>query len=190
MRGLRPSLVTHPFGTSFAFGESQGGKSFMDPHRMTRRHLIGTGAALATASPALAQTAGQPGALTSAPTSQMGLSPRLTMHAIDNFHGTPGAGMVCDLSVREGDSYRLLKTVTTAASGRTTDPLLVDEAMKAGRYELLLHVEEYFAKYGAKLPNPNFLTLVPVRFVIRDTGQRHHLPILFSPWGYSYYRGS
>jgi 5-hydroxyisourate hydrolase len=120
----------------------------------------------------------------------MGLSPRLTMHAIDNFHGTPGAGMVCDLSIREGDTYRLIKTVTTAPTGRTAEPLLVDDAFKAGRYELLMHFEAYFRALDVKLPTPNFLGLVPVRFVIRDVGQRHHLPILFSPWGYSYYRGS
>lgn len=132
----------------------------------------------------------KPGALTAAPASQAGLSPRLTMHAIDNFHGTPGAGMVCDLSIREGDAYRPVKTVTTSPTGRPTDPLLVDDAFKAGRYELLMHFDTYFQALGVKLPTPNFLGKVPVRFVIRDVTQRHHLPILFSPWGYSYYRGS
>lgn len=157
---------------------------------MTRRGLVGAAMLAGAAGSAAAQTPAQPGALTTAPGSQMGLSPRLTMHAIDNYHGTPGAGMVCDLSVREGDAYRLVKTVTTAPTGRTAEPLLVDDALKPGRYELLLHVADYFAKYGAKLPSPNFLRRVPVRFVIRDAGQRYHLPVLFSPWGYSYYRGS
>ena len=105
-------------------------------------------------------------------------------------HGTPGAGMRCDLSVLEGDKFRPLKTVTTAENGRTAEPLLVDEALKAGRYELLLYFEEYFQKWKAQLPTPNFLKTVPVRFVIQDTTQRYHLPILFTPWGYSYYRGS
>ena len=137
-----------------------------------------------------APTPQKPGALTVAPTSQAGLGPRLTLHAIDNFHGTPGAGMVCDLSIRDGDAYRPIKTVTTSPTGRPADPLLMDDALKAGRYELLLHVEAYFQALGVKLPSPNFLGLVPVRFVIRDVTQRYHLPILFSPWGYSYYRGS
>jgi 5-hydroxyisourate hydrolase len=163
----------------------------MDEGALTRRTLVaGIGAAGLSASVAAAQAPASPGALTTAPTSQMGLSPRLTMHAIDNFHGTPGAGMVCDLSIREGDAYRLVKTITTAANGRSAEPLLQDDALKAGRYELLLHVADYFAKYGAKLPSPNFLNDVPVRFVIRDPAQRIHLPILFSPYGYSYYRGS
>ena len=146
---------------------------------------------VAASTGALAQTEPQkPGGLTVAPASQAGLSPRLTLHAIDNFHGTPGAGMVCDLSVRDGEDYHLVKTVTTAANGRTPEPLLLDDGLRAGRYELLLHVEEYFRRLGAALPAPNFLGLVPVRFVIRDVAQRYHLPILFSPWGYSYYRGS
>jgi 5-hydroxyisourate hydrolase len=78
----------------------------MDEHSLTRRAIIQAGivGGVAAASPfALAQTSPQPGALTTAPTSQSGLSPRLTMHAIDTFHGTPGAGMRCDLSVLEGD---------------------------------------------------------------------------------------
>ena len=166
----------------------------MSEHSITRRAVIRTGLAGAAtaASPfAAAQTAPpQPGALTTAPVSQSGLSPRLTMHAIDTFHGTPGAGMRCDLSVLDGDAYRPLKTVTTAENGRTAEPLLVDDALKAGRYELLLYFEEYFQKRNAPLPTPNFLKAVPVRFVIQDVGQRYHLPILFSPWGYSYYRGS
>ena len=166
----------------------------MAEHSPTRRIVIQAGmlgGAAAAAPFAMAQTSPQqPQGLTTAPASQSGLSPRLTMHAIDTFHGTPGAGMRCDLSVLEGDKYRPIKSVTTAENGRTAEPLLVDEALKAGRYELLLYFEEYFQRLKAQLPTPNFLKTVPVRFVIQDTKQRYHLPILYTPWGYSYYRGS
>ncbi|MCC0807308.1 hydroxyisourate hydrolase [Methylobacterium sp. W2] len=171
---------------------------------LTRRSLVGaglagiglggtvaaTGTVLAQGAPAPSSAPAQPGALTTGPTMQSGLGPRLTMHAIDNFHGTPGAGMVCDLSVLDGDAYRPLKTITTGANGRSPEPLLIDDALKTGRYELLMHFEEYFARIGVALPNPNFLGLVPIHFHIRDASQRYHLPILFTPWGYSYYRGS
>jgi 5-hydroxyisourate hydrolase len=171
------------------------------PHSaLTRRRLVGTGlgaiaagsaaSALAQGGPAPSEAPAKPGTLTTAPVSQAGLSPRLTLHAIDNFHGTPGAGMVCDLAMHDGEAYRPIKTVTTAPTGRTAEPLLVDEAFKPGRYELVMHVEAYFAKFGVTLPSPNFLSLVPIRFRIRDAGQRYHLPVLFTPWGYSYYRGS
>lgn len=147
-----------------------------------------TGALAQAASPPAVPS--KPGALTVAPTSQAGLGPRLTMHAIDNFHGTPASGMVCDLLMHDGADYRPVKTVTTTATGRPADPILVDEALKTGKYELLMHFEAYFAKLGVALPTPNFLGIVPIRFVIRDAGQRYHLPVLFTPWGYSYYRGS
>jgi 5-hydroxyisourate hydrolase len=132
----------------------------------------------------------RPGALAGGPTSQAGLGPRLTLHAIDTAYGTPGAGLVCDLSIREGDVYRRIKTVTTTANGRPAEPLLIDDALKAGRYEVLLHVAAYFAARAVTLPSPDFLDLVPIRFQIRDPLQRYHLPVLFTPWGYSYYRGS
>jgi 5-hydroxyisourate hydrolase len=171
-----------------------GGELEMNQALLTRRNVVATGvlgSVIASSSLAMAQTgAQQPGTLTTAPVSQSGLSPRLTLHAIDTFHGTPGAGMKCDLSVLEGDRYRAIKSVVTAENGRTAEPLLSDEALRAGRYELLLHLEEYFQKWNVRLPTPNFLRAVPVRFVIRDIKQRYHVPILFSPWGYSYYRGS
>jgi len=165
---------------------------------LTRRSLVSIGlgtAAAASASAVMAQgtptgATAKPGALITAPTSQAGLSPRLTLHAIDNFHGTPAAGMVCDLAIQDGEGYKPLKTIATTATGRPADPVLVDHFFKAGHYELVMHFEDYFSKLGVKLPSPNFLSLVPIRFQIRDAGQRYHLPVLFTPWGYSYYRGS
>jgi 5-hydroxyisourate hydrolase len=78
----------------------------MDEHSLTRRRMIRggimggagiMGGTILAAPFAMAQSSPtQPGALSTAPTSQSGLSPRLTMHAIDTFHGTPGAGMKCD----------------------------------------------------------------------------------------------
>ncbi|MGH1570848.1 hydroxyisourate hydrolase [Methylobacterium sp. P31] len=172
----------------------------MEPLTLTRRSLAGTDPrgtrAAASADGAMARAGSgpaapsAPGALASASVSQSDLGPRLTLHAIDNFHGTPAAGMVCDLSRREGDTYTPITTVVTAINGRPAEPLLVDAALKTGHYELLMHVEAYFAALGVKLPSPNFLGLVPIRFQIRDAGQSYHLPVLFTPWGYAYYRGS
>lgn len=115
---------------------------------------------------------------------------RLTLHAIDTFHGSPGAGMRVDLSILEGDKYRLIKSFETNKGGRSDEPVLSGDAFKAGRYEFLLHFDDYFVKRGVPLPTPNFLSKVPIRFAVADGNQRYHVPVLFSPWGYSYYRGS
>ena len=64
------------------------------------------------------------------------------------------------------------------------------EGIEPGRYEVAMHVGEYFERLGASLPRPAFLSTVPLRIVIHDASRRVHLPVLFSPWGYSFYRGS
>ncbi|HZT54636.1 MAG TPA: hydroxyisourate hydrolase [Burkholderiaceae bacterium] len=163
---------------------------------LTRRSFLPAGLALGGLGLRLANAqaadapASAPGGLTLAPASMSGVSPRLTVHAIDSFHGVTGAGLKVDLARYEGDRWVPLKSVQALAGGRPAEPLLLGDAYKAGRYEVLLHLDDYFATMGAKLPQPPFLAKVPLRFVIADAGQRVHLAALFSPWGYSYYRGS
>ena len=159
---------------------------------MSRRRFLSQGLALGGAAFVArpAWSADAPAGPNKAPASQAGVSPRLTFHAVDTYHGATAAGLKLELSRFEGDRWELLKTVEAVAGGRTEAPLLVDEAYRPGRYEVLMHLDEYFARLGAKLPQPSFLSKVPLRFVVADAGQRVHLPVLFSPWGYSYYRGS
>jgi 5-hydroxyisourate hydrolase len=148
---------------------------------------LGARAMAADAAPVMGQS---PAGLTVAPSSQAGASPRLTFHAVDTFHGATAAGLRLELSRFEGGAWKLLKTVEAVAGGRTSEPLLVGDAYVPGRYEVLMDVGEYFRRLGASLPQPAFLSKVPVRIVIHNAGQRVHLPVLFSPWGYSFYRGS
>jgi 5-hydroxyisourate hydrolase len=156
-----------------------------------RAGLFMGGAALASPFATAADaSATAPVALTAAPNSQTGVSPRLTVHVIDTYHGVTGAGLKLDLSRFDGERWQLLKSVRANAGGRSADPLLIGDSYRSGRYEVLVHLDEYFAQMGAKLPNPPFLSKVPLRFVIQDAAQRVHLAALFSPWGYSYYRGS
>jgi len=163
---------------------------------LTRRSFLPAGLALGGLGLQLANAhaadapASAPAGLTAAPTSMSGVSPRLTVHAIDSFHGVTGAGLKYQLSRFEGNAWKPLKTVAALAGGRPADPLLLGDEYRTGRYEILLHLDDYFAMMGAKLPQPPFLAKVPLRFVIQDVSQRVHLAALFSPWGYSYYRGS
>ena len=152
--------------------------------------LGGLGLQLAGAAHAADPPASAPAGLAAAPTSIAGVSPRLTVHAIDSFHGVTGAGLKYELSRYEGDTWVPLKSAVSMPGGRPADPLLIGDEYRAGRYEILLNLDDYFAMMGAKLPQPTFLAKVPLRFVITDASQRVHLAALFSPWGYSYYRGS
>ena len=43
---------------------------------------------------------------------------------------------------------------------------------------------------NTSLPQPPFLSKIPLRLRVTDAAQRIHLPVLFGPWSYNYYRGS
>jgi 5-hydroxyisourate hydrolase len=105
----------------------------------------------------------------------------LSTHVLDTARGRPAAGMKIELWSR--DRSALLKTVRTNADGRTDAPLLTGDDMKAGAYEIVFHVGDYFG-------DKSFLDEVPVRFTISDAQAKYHVPLLVTPWAYSTYRGS
>jgi 5-hydroxyisourate hydrolase len=114
---------------------------------------------------------------------------KLSTHVLDTAHGCPAHGIKIELWRLDG-TRALLKSVVTNADGRTDAPLLAADELKAGQYELVFFVGEYFA---AKLPTSSgirFLDTVPVRFGISDATASYHVPLLCSPWAYSTYRGS
>ena len=115
----------------------------------------------------------------------------LTTHVLDTALGKPAEGLVIDLFRIEGDVRTHLKTVTTNSDGRVDGgAILIGDSFVAGTYELLFRAGDYLRASGAKLSDPAFLDLVPIRFGIADTTAHYHVPLLISPYGYSTYRGS
>jgi 5-hydroxyisourate hydrolase len=115
---------------------------------------------------------------------------KLSTHVLDTAQGCPARGMKIGLWSLAKAKPKLLKTVRTNSDGRTDQPLLAAGEMKAGQYELVFYVAEYFAgKVSSKTRIP-FLDRVPVRFGIADAKASYHVPLLCSPWAYSTYRGS
>ncbi|MGE5651421.1 MAG: hydroxyisourate hydrolase [Bacillota bacterium] len=160
----------------------------MSTNDLPRRKFIATGLALGASVIAAGETMAQ-AAPVAAPAKNSGPG-RLTMHAIDVWRGLPASGIRVDVSKLEGGAYRLVQSFEANKGGRSEKPLFEGENFARGSYEILLHVEEHYAKLGAQMPNPAFLTDVPIRFSIDDPSQRYHIAILLTPWSYSYYRGS
>ena len=111
---------------------------------------------------------------------------KLTTHALDTYSGKPGKGMKLDVYLIL-EKREKIKSVILNNDGRPDEVLV--EPIKAGNYELVFHVGEYF-KNITKLQHPNFLNEVSIKFGISNPKEKYHVPLLFSPWGYSTYRGS
>ena len=109
------------------------------------------------------------------------MNAKLSTHVLDLTRGKPAAGIKIEL--RELATGTLLKEVLTNADGRTEAPLLAGDEMRAGEYELLFHVGDFFG-------DKSFLDRVPVRFRITDATTSHHVHLLCTPWAYNTYRGS
>jgi 5-hydroxyisourate hydrolase len=114
---------------------------------------------------------------------------KLSTHVLDTAHGCPAHGIKIELWRLDG-TRTLLKTVFTNADGRTDAPLLAAEELRAGQYELVFFVGDYFAAKTPAGSTNRFLDTVPVRFGIADATASYHVPLLCSPWAYSTYRGS
>ncbi len=116
----------------------------------------------------------------------------LTTHVLDTARGRPAAGMTLELArITESGDREVLKTARTNPDGRTDAPLLTDNELSPGSYELVFDVGEYFAGEPETVStDPPFLGLVPVRFGVADASVHYHVPLLTSPWSYSTYRGS
>jgi hydroxyisourate hydrolase len=115
---------------------------------------------------------------------------KLSTHALDIHGGHPARGLTFELwRLPEKTPRELVKKGTTNADGRTDAPLLSAAEMAEGRYEIVFFVRTYFQDLG-RAPAQAFLDDVPVRFTIADREASYHVPLVFSPWAYSTYRGS
>ena len=111
---------------------------------------------------------------------------KLTTHALDIYTGKPAKGLKVDVYFIQNNKEKI-KSITLNSEGRHEEPLT--EKVKVGKYELVFYVGQYF-KNKVELQNPNFLDEVSIKFGISEPNQKYHIPLLFSPWSYSTYRGS
>jgi 5-hydroxyisourate hydrolase len=115
----------------------------------------------------------------------------VTTHVLDVTSGRPAEGVRVELyELADGSQRKLIAHVVTNADGRTDKPLMTAEQARAGRFELVFHVGDFFRGQGAKLGEPPFLDIIPIRFGVADPKAHYHVPLLVSPWSYSTYRGS
>ncbi|MCW8334183.1 hydroxyisourate hydrolase [Vibrio sp. SCSIO 43135] len=115
---------------------------------------------------------------------------KLTTHVLDTMAGLPGSEIKVELFRYDGEQYQPVTTVVTNFDGRTDAPLLEGNDFKAGKYQLVFHVADYFKGKGVKLDDVAFLDDVVIRFGLNDEDSHYHVPLLVSPYSFSTYRGS
>jgi 5-hydroxyisourate hydrolase len=115
---------------------------------------------------------------------------RLSTHVLDTARGRPASGMKIMLYRISGQSHLKIAEVVTNADGRTDAPLLEGPKLTEGRYELVFCAGDYLRSTGQATDGTLFLDEVPIRFGVADATGHYHVPLLFSPFAYSTYRGS
>jgi 2-oxo-4-hydroxy-4-carboxy-5-ureidoimidazoline decarboxylase len=115
----------------------------------------------------------------------------LTTHVLDTVKGKPAAGVTIELFEVSAAGNTLLTSAVTNADGRTDSPLISNQPLRIGTYELQFHIGSYFRATSRDLvADPAFLDIIPIRFAISEPESHYHVPLLASPWSYSTYRGS
>ncbi|MFM7425060.1 MAG: hydroxyisourate hydrolase [Elainella sp.] len=116
---------------------------------------------------------------------------KLTTHILDTRHGCPAASVTVEVwRIAPSGERTLLKTVQTNQDGRTDAPLLTEASFRAGTYELVFFMGDYFSQRVENLSDPMFLDVIPIRFGVVDPTAHYHIPLLATPWSYTTYRGS
>lgn len=116
------------------------------------------------------------------------MSGKLTTHVLDLGQSCPAAKMKIELYSEQAGS--VIKTMTTNQDGRLDQPLLNNQEVRSGHYELRFYVEDYYKNLDRTAAETSIWDIVSLRFHIKDQDQHYHIPLLISPGGYSTYRGS
>jgi 5-hydroxyisourate hydrolase len=110
----------------------------------------------------------------------------ISLHAVDVTRGLPAIGMkveIFQLGVPEPIAAGLL------SNKGTLDHPIAEKEVEPGIYEVIFYIGAFYRQLGNSLPDHPFLDVVPFRFGIHDVQQHYHLPLKFSPWGFSLFRG-
>jgi len=110
----------------------------------------------------------------------------ISLHAVDVARGIPASGMRVEIA-RLGATREVVAEAVVQSNGTIDHPVVGGAGVTAGAHEALFFVGDFYK--GSGLASP-FLDEVPFRFVIFDADLHYHLPIKFTPWGFSLYRGA
>ena len=111
----------------------------------------------------------------------------ITTHILDTSRGRPAVGVPITLEVLLAEAgWELIGQGETDSDGRLKGLLPEGHDLKEGVYRLTFDTASYFASQGTE----SFYPEVKIVFVVRNSSEHYHVPLLLNPFGYSTYRGS
>jgi 5-hydroxyisourate hydrolase len=110
----------------------------------------------------------------------------VSIHAVDVAHGCVAEGLLVTIHAMD-EAGREVASGPIGPKGLLDHPTMQGVGMGTGVYEVRFAIGAYFRGRGIA---SEFLDLVPFRFVIRDASQHVHLPLKFTPFGFSIWRGA
>jgi 5-hydroxyisourate hydrolase len=109
---------------------------------------------------------------------------KISLHAVDVAAGRPARGMRVEI-------WRIAPERLKLGEGNVRDNGTFETASAGvGQYEAVFHIGAHFRALGTVLPDPAFLDAAVFRFGIADPAVEYHLPLKFTPWGFSLFRGA
>jgi 5-hydroxyisourate hydrolase len=115
--------------------------------------------------------------------------PGISIHVVDVSRGVVASGMRVELFAAPSDEVpRLIASGQISKSGVLEHPAST-ERFAAGFYEARFHIAEYNRAVSGSPTAVPFLDVVCYRFGLADPDAHYHLPMKFTPWGYSCFRG-
>ena len=109
----------------------------------------------------------------------------ITTHVLDTSVGEAAVGVTVILEMRQASEWIPVGRGNTDGKGRTT--LTEARPLAPGTYRLTFDIAAYHRERGVAKP---FFPEVRVAFIVRDTDEHYHVPLLLSPFGYTIYRES
>ncbi len=113
----------------------------------------------------------------------------ISIHAIDVSRGVPAAGLHVALYRLQGAERQLLAEGECGAGGALEHPVTTGAGVSAGMFEAVFEIGAYYRAQRVAVPDPAFVESAPFRFGIAAAEQHYHLPLKFTPWGFSLFRG-
>jgi 5-hydroxyisourate hydrolase len=113
----------------------------------------------------------------------------ISVHAVDVARGRVAEGLAVRIDRLLPDGGRVtIAEGRIGPNGMMDHPIVHGAGVEAGEHEVLMAVGDFLAATGSEAPR--FLDVVPFRFRVLDVAQHYHLPIKFTPFGYSLFRGA